>query len=170
MLRVHADRSGTVAKWFDLAKLAHMASVVVGVDDVEHVSLSDGEQCLRLDILSGTFLHGPVSLQFPSSEADDLAVLARSLSVFAFLLEHRRFPALPRGHASFARRQAAYLRTYDALLASASQREIAMAFFGHDRVGAEWNGRSDAMRSHIRRLCNAARHLAGGGYQALALG
>jgi hypothetical protein len=169
VLRVRAGKTEAVLGAFDIAKLAHLVWAVVDADGAERLSLSDGRQCLRIDIVIGTLLQGPVRLQFLDNGANGLAPLARSLSILAFLLDHKRFPVLPRGHSSFARRQIDCLRTYDALLAGASQRDIAIAFFGFDRTVAEWNGRSDAMRSHVRRLCKMARHLAGGGYKTLAL-
>lgn len=44
------------------------------------------------------------------------------------------------------------LRVQDALIAGASQRDIAGALFGEARTAAEWNGRSDSLCSRVRRL------------------
>ena len=62
------------------------------------------------------------------------------------------------------------LRVLDALRAGASQREIAGALFGDDRVVDDWRGGSDTFRSQVRRLVRDARSLAAGGYRRLLLG
>jgi hypothetical protein len=59
-------------------------------------------------------------------------------------------------------RMLAVLRVDDALAAGASQREIATALFGEARVRDDWAGRSDALRSRVRRLVREARALAAG--------
>jgi hypothetical protein len=59
------------------------------------------------------------------------------------------------------------LRVDDALAEGASQREIAAVLFGTDAMSRDWNGRSDALRSRIRRLVREARATAAGGYRQL---
>jgi hypothetical protein len=166
-LAIHADTGRRSAAAFDLSRLAALANVAIGPDGTEYVALSNGCQWLRIDILAGSLLSGPVGLRFANDRASGLADLAKALSMLAFLTTYRRFPALPRQHQAFAERQIALLRTYDALVAGASQRDVAIALFGSDRVIADWNGPSDAMRSTVRRLCKSARVLAKGGHRDL---
>jgi hypothetical protein len=169
-LAVHADTGERSAAAFDLAKLASLANVVIGPDGTEYVTLSNGCQWLRIDALSGSLLSGQVGLRFANDRASGLVDLAKALSLLAFLTTYGRFPALPRQHRAFAKRQIDLLRTYDALVTGASQRDVAVALFGSDRVIADWNGPSDAMRSSVRRLCKSARALAKGGYKELLMG
>jgi len=93
-------------------------------------------------------------------------------SLDAPILTLRRLLALPRdGRFSPAlfpppasgRRSMMPLRTLDALAADTGQRAVAIALFGQGAVAAEWNGRSDFLRSRVRRLIKQARHLADGG-------
>jgi hypothetical protein len=64
-------------------------------------------------------------------------------------------------------RLVAVLRVSDALAAGATQREIARALFGAAAVERDWNDRSDALRSRLRRLVRDARALTAGGYRQL---
>lgn len=59
------------------------------------------------------------------------------------------------------------LRVHDALNAGASQRDIAIALFGSERIASDWRAVSDSLRSRVRRLVREARRLAGGGYRGL---
>ncbi|QNG49728.1 DNA -binding domain-containing protein [Sphingobium yanoikuyae] len=59
------------------------------------------------------------------------------------------------------------LRVQDALIAGASQREIAIALFGAERIPVDWRSASDSLRSRVRRLVREARILAGGRYRGL---
>jgi hypothetical protein len=148
-----------------LARLASWLTVVVGADGREHAVLSDGRHHLRLDIAAGRFdgqeavaleylLHGVRSAE------PRLLTLRRLFS----LCRHRRFartlfPADPRQP-----RLVAMLRVSDALAVGASQREIAAELFGREAMTRDWNGRSDALRSRLRRLVREARAMAKGGY------
>lgn len=59
------------------------------------------------------------------------------------------------------------LRVHDAMLAGASQREIARVLFGDDPGTPAGTDRSDSLRSRARRLAADARRMADGGYRAL---
>ncbi len=59
------------------------------------------------------------------------------------------------------------LRVHDAVVDGASHREIASVLFGETRVAADWNGRSDSLRSCVRRLVRGARSMASGEYRSL---
>jgi hypothetical protein len=141
---------------------------VAGSDGREHVALSNGWQCIRLDVLDGRFSgEKAVFLRF---RLDGLA------SAEFKLLTLRRFLALCR-YGRFARslfppdpgmaRAISVLRAHDALTQGASQREIGGALFGAARVEREWNGSSDSLRSRVRRLIREARRMARGDYRLL---
>jgi hypothetical protein len=151
-----------------LAALAPWLTVVAGADGWEHAVLSDGRHHLRLDVAAGR-LSGEEAVVFDyllrgvRSAEPRLLTLRRLLG----LCRHRRFaralfPADPR-----MPRLIAMLRVGDALAAGVSQREIAAELFGAEAVAHDWNGRSDALRSRVRRLVREARTMATGGYRRL---
>lgn len=59
------------------------------------------------------------------------------------------------------------LRVHDAVQEGASQREIAVALFGAERIATDWHGGSDSLRSHVRRLIKLGQAMAAGGYRRL---
>jgi hypothetical protein len=151
-----------------LDALAPWLTVVPGHGGSEHAVLCDGRHRLRLDVVTGRLSGGQaVALDYllngVRSAGPRLLTLRRLLS----LCRHRRFaeslfppdPQMPR--------LIAILRVGDALAAGASQREIATEMFGDEAVALDWNGRSDALRSRLRRLGREAREMAAGGYRRL---
>lgn len=151
-----------------LAALAPWLTVVAGTDGREHAVISDGRHHLRLDVEAG---------RLSGEEAVVLEYVLRGVrAAEPRLLTLRRLIGLCR-YRRFARslfapdprmpRLVRTLRVSDALAAGASQREIAAALFGADSLGRDWNGRSDALRSRIRRLVREARATAAGGYRQL---
>lgn len=151
-----------------VAALAPWLNVVAGAEGREHAVLSDGCHHLRLDVEAGR-LSGAEAvvldyvLRGVRSAEPRLLTLRRLLG----LCRHRRFaptlfPPDPR-----TPRLIATLRVADALAEGASQRDIAMALFGSEAMARDWNGRSDALRSRIRRLVREARAMAAGGHRQL---
>ncbi|MBZ0261138.1 MAG: DUF2285 domain-containing protein [Hyphomicrobiales bacterium] len=59
------------------------------------------------------------------------------------------------------------LRVLDGRLAGASYRDIAVTFFGHDRVDADWNAPGDHLKNRIRRAAQRGVALMQGGYREL---
>jgi hypothetical protein len=151
-----------------LAALAPWLTVVADPEGREHAALSDGRRRIRLDIETGCLAgEEAVTLEYllrgVRSAQPRLLTLRRLLA----LVRHRRFvrslfPDDPQGS-----RLVAMLRVGDALAAGASQREIALELFGPEAVRRDWNGRSDALRSRLRRLVREARAMAAGGYRDL---
>ena len=147
-----------------LAALAPWLTVVAGTDGREHAVISDGHHHLRLDVEVGR-LEGEQAvvldylLHGVRSAAPCLLTLRRLLGLY----RNRRFvrilfppdPRMPR--------LVTVLRVADAVSAGASHREIAAALFRADAMSHDWNGRSDALRSRLRRLVREARVMAGGG-------
>lgn len=154
-----------------LERLAPWLTIVAGTDGREHAVLSDGCHHLRLDIEEGR-LSGEDAVTFKyclhgfRSVEPRLVTLRRLLG----LVRHRRFvrslfPTDPQRP-----RLVTMLRVGDALSAGATQREIALELFGADAVARDWNGRSDALRSRVRRLARETRMMAAGGYRRLLRG
>jgi hypothetical protein len=153
---------------FDPARLRPWLAVVTDPDGHEHAVLSDGWHHIRLDVEAGSLREGrPVLFQYR---------LAGLVSAAPKILPLRRLLELSR-RGRFApslfppdrriERWLALLQVHDALRAGAGQREISEAMFGAARTRADWRGRSDSLRSRVRRLVKDARLMASGGYRSL---
>jgi hypothetical protein len=149
---------------FDLCRQAVPTTLVVVPGGAEEVLLGRGAWSIRLSIVRGTLRDGPVRLEYALR---GLVGLDAPILTLRRLLALQRdggfssvlFPALSRG-----RRWAMLVRTLDALAIDPGQKAVATALYGAATVAAEWNGRSDFLRSRVRRLIKQARSLAAGGY------
>jgi len=162
----HADR-------FDPGRFACWLEIVVDPEGREHAVLSDGYRRIRIDVEEGSMAGGhPVLLRYALEGTVGCGTEARIMPLrrLAGLLRTGRFlPALfPRERR--IERMLEVLRVADALSSGASQRDIAAGLFGSERVGADWRGVSDSLRSRVRRLVREARKMAAGGYRTLMRG
>jgi hypothetical protein len=134
----------------------------------EHVLLSDGWQHIRLDVEEGRISgHEAVHLEYRLAGLASADSMVSTLQRFLGLCRQRRFvPALFPRDPRIAR-GLEVLRISDALEHGASQRDIAMALVGEERLERDWAGASDALRSRVKRLIRHARDMAGGGYREL---
>jgi len=151
-----------------LAPLAPWLTVVVGADGREHAVISDGRHHLRLDVEAGRLSHEEAvvleyTLRGIGSAEPRLVTLRRLLGV----CRQRRFIGTLFAPDPRVPRLVATLQVADALADGASHREIGTALFGADAMARHWNGRSDALRSRIRRLVREACASAAGGYRQL---
>lgn len=142
-------------------------ATVIAYEGREYVVLDDGFHRLRLDVLSGSVREGPVQPLFQvrglSSIEPKLVTLRRIGLLARFGL--RSVTLWPR-----ERRMARWidmLRVHDAVRDGASQRDIAAALFGAERIANDWHDGSDSLRSHVRRLITLGHAMAGGGYRRL---
>lgn len=170
-LRVTARPAGPRDRGrFLFDRLHGWLALVPGTNGREHAVLSDGFHHLRIDVEAGTLGAGAVVLDYrlPDHARLEAGVLAvrRLMGLFA---ERRFSPDLfpPDPHPG---RWIELLRASDAVRAGASHRDVAEILFGRDRTNAEWHGRSDSLRSRVRRLIGEAARLAGGGYRSLMHG
>jgi len=162
--------SGSSADDFDPRRFKLKFALAVDRSGHEHAVLSDGFRHIRIDVTEGSLASGgPVLLQyvltgFVGASTEACLVPLRRL---AGLCRTGRFlPALfPRDPG--LDRLVQELQVHDALAAGASQREIALHFFGKERIPADWRVASDSFRSRVRRLIRDARRMAGGGYRYL---
>jgi hypothetical protein len=151
-----------------LAVLAPWLTVVADPEGREHAALSDGRCRIRLDVETGCISgEEAVALEYLLRGVHCVRPRLLTLRRLLGLVRHRRFvrslfPDDPQGP-----RLIAMLRVSDALADGASQREIACQLFGLEAVKQDWNGRSDALRSRVRRLAREARIMAAGGYRQL---
>jgi len=129
----------------------------------EEVLVGRGPASLRLSIVEGTLLAGPVMLQVHIHGAAQLDRSIASLTRLVQYLRHGRITP-PKARSDRSLRRGQVLQVLDALAAGASHRDIARGLFGVATVDRDWNGSSDHMRSKTRRLVILARRLAAGGY------
>lgn len=156
------DRAG-----LPVHRLRRFLSVVHDACGGEHAVLSDGLHHIRLDVEEGTLEGGPVLLHCLLDGLRDADVKFEAMRRLAVLCQERRFssdqfPANPHRE-----RCLLLLRVGDAVRSGASQRDVAQLLVGADRARGEWQGRSDALRSRVRRLVAEARRLSAGGYRWL---
>jgi len=149
-------------------RLAPWLAIATDADGHEHAVLSDGWHRIRIDVEEGSI-----------ARAEAVLLHYRLLGVASAepkILPLRRFLELCR-RGRFARslfprdprveRWLTALRVHDALAAGASQREIGAALFGEERILLDWRGRTDSLRSRVRRLVRDAEAMARGGYRGL---
>ena len=154
---------------FDLDRFEAFAIVAKDMSGKEHIALSNGYRRIRMDVVSGTLLEGPVVLTHRLSGLSGLNPKLRALRRLIALTRTQLFGASLFPVASQTTRLVAALQVFDGLLAGASQRDIAAALYGQERVATEWNSASDSMRSRVRRLIGIAHDLAAGGWQKIML-
>lgn len=141
---------------FDLTRVTEGRTVTVSADG-EHWLFGNAACPLRVDICSGSLCGGPVALTVHIARLDAATIVALSRLV-ALARDGRwrpsHFPAERR-----AVRWRQILRVHDALLAGASQRDIADEFFGTKGI-ANWRVNAAPWRRRSQRLVEAARRAA----------
>lgn len=154
---------------FNIDRLLLPTTTVVGTSGVEHLSICNGLRRLRLDLIEGSFLRGPVRLHYRLAGFADAE--PKLLTVQRLFALHRlgRFARGLDSRDTKAARWVMMLRAHDLSVAGASQREIAAELFGPD-VSREWRTRSDFLRLRIQRLLRDADGLIHGGYLDLLRG
>lgn len=142
----------------DLRNLALPAMVVRSQDDQQHVLICDGARRLRLTVADGDALAGAVTFRWrlPAQAAPAALESVRGLLA---LCEVGRLPSRALRRTAKPQRWLESLRAHDARRSGASQRDIAALLFGEQRVGEDWNGRSEYMRMRVLRLLRTAHQL-----------
>jgi hypothetical protein len=166
VLEAEALWQGPAEDRFDLARLSHVASLIVD-GGAERLLLASGARTVRIDIVSGSVRHGPVLLRYRLSgltRVDAPLLVLRQLLALWRSGDFSR--ALHRPDPRAARR-ILLLRTHDALAAGASQRDIAAELLGREAGARRWRVEAPSLRSRVQRLVRDARRMAGGGYLAL---
>lgn len=135
-------------------------------DGGQQVLICDGPRRLRLAVVEGDMLSGPVTCSLPLPAPGGGPAALAGLRALVALRDTGRLAAAARAP-SRAGRWLESLRALDARRAGASQRQIAVLLFGADRVAEDWAGRSDYMRMRVQRLLRTADRLAAGGYRRL---
>lgn len=151
-----------------LEHLAPWLSIATGDDGREHAVLSDGRHHIRLDIEAGRIGDElAVRLFYQLQGLAAAKALMDPLKRFLALCQRRAFPSALFPDDPRVARGIDMLRVHDALVQGASQRDMAVALFGEERVYGDWAGTSDSLRSRVRRLVREARTMARGGYREM---
>lgn len=141
---------------------------VVRDEGGEHAVLSDGWHRIRLDVERGSLAGGePVLLDYRLKGIASAEPRILPLRRLIDLCRNRRFSKALYPPDRRVDRWILALRVQDAVMAGASQREIARVLFDEMPEQGGGDRRSDSIRSRVRRLVGEARRLAGGGYRAL---
>jgi hypothetical protein len=120
-------------------------------EGVEHLLVHACGRSLRLDVVSGTVLAGPVTLE-PRVMLDRLDFQIVAVRMLAAILIHDPPPALTDARLP---RLVLALRALDARREGASLREIARGIFGE----TDWPGDGDHVKSRARRLVRLSEKL-----------
>ncbi|MEI9850142.1 MAG: DUF2285 domain-containing protein [Sphingomonas sp.] len=151
----------------DLGRVGCFSALLQGQDPCEHVVLTDGLRHLRLDIAGGTMLAGPVRLRF---RLEGLRAIGAPLLTLRRLAALDRLGRMPQALFPAERRAGRWiltLRALDARRSGASQREVAEALVGPERVRSDWNARTDYLRSQVKRLLRFGARMTRGGWREL---
>lgn len=162
VLRVLALDPHESVRRFDIEKCGVPATLVCG-NGCEHVRLGCAGSAVRLDVVLGTVLDGPVWLVHDLALAGPPAL--SGLHRFLHLSAAGHLPAFRPSPSQRTRRQAIALRVADALAQGASIRDVGIMLYSADRVSREWS--EEALKSQCRRLIALAREMSGGGYIGL---
>ena len=168
ILRVEAraavtDRAGI----FDLDRYASKAVLVKGDSGGEQCLLFEGRHHIRLHVIAGTLLNGPVMLRFEIGWSEPFEPAISTLRRFLNLCRSGEMPPERPVPDRTAHRTILVLRVHDALAKGASIRDIGILLFGLARIEAEWRDPGESLKSQCRRLIASARAMADGGYKEL---
>jgi hypothetical protein len=118
----------------------------------EHLLIDRGGDLVRLDVVEGTTMKGPVALHF--ALADDNRIEGRIAAIRTL----RATASMRRRHVRLAGRLLA-LQAVDARNAGASLKEVADTVLER----GDWPGEGEYRKSHVRRLLDAGSRMIGSG-------
>ena len=165
VLATVAARPGASSDAFDLACFGPLAKLVKSRVGREHLLISDGLRVIRIDVLAGSLVQGPVQLRYLLSGVSSAEKPLRTLRRLLALQRDGRFSRSLHAPETRARRWLLYLRAFDALAAGADQREIAAELLSRTADEPRWRSRASSVRSQAQRLVRGARHMASGAYR-----
>ena len=144
------------------------ATVLSLADDSEHLLLGEPGRAVRLEIISGTLLNGPVLLSYRLSGVQQVRWRLAALQRFIGC-QSGNVASGTRPRSSSGARRLQVLRTLDALALDPRHRAVSIALFGAPQTQSDWRQGSDYLKSRVRRLVAQARSLADGGYRNLVM-
>lgn len=152
---------------FDLERFGAISSLVTTADGREQLLISDGLHTIRIDVLSGTLARGPAELRYRVAGLASAERPVLTLRRFLALWRTGWFCRSLHPNEARARRWLLMFRAYDALTASADQREIAAVLLSAEAGEPRWRTRSPSIRVQAQRLVRGARSMASDGYLEL---
>jgi hypothetical protein len=167
---VTVSTSGATAlNAFDVRHVMGLATIVTSCAGVEHLLLSDGLRHLRLDVVRGTLLAGPVAMHFSLNDGPTLSAQLDTVRHWQRFRKGRDLGRIAKQEHR-ARIWVRQLRALDGAVAGATMREIAQTLFPALATSVALQDRNSAIRSRVRRLLRAARANVGGGYRRILNG
>lgn len=165
MLPVSASPAGrTDPNIFDLMQLPYPAIIFRDAAAVERVLIGDAGHHLRIDVVGGSVLDGPVRLRYRLTAGPALPSQILTLRRLIALQRLGRFPQRFFPRAPRAARWMRALQAFDGKRAGASNREIAATLYGDKIVQADWHSGPNYLRSRLARALRFATMLVQGGY------
>ena len=159
-----AEPSAGAGDLFELDRVKGLATLVRGAGGAEHLLLSDGFTGVRLDVVRGSLLLGPVML---NSRLPGFGRVEKSILLLRRLVALWETGSVARSLHSSDRvlpRHVLTLRAHDAVVGGANQREIAARLLSLEARKERWRVTVPSVRSRVQRLTRAARVMPGRGY------
>ncbi len=141
---------------FDFRTLDPLPRLIVN-GGIEHVRIGDGRCAVRADLVGAGLLERPVTIIWHLVGVDGLRAPIIALND---LVSRCRGANLGASSEQRAGRWILALRTHDAVVAGASQQDIAHCFFGAMVVSRQWRKHAPSIRHRVYRLVRSARALA----------
>ena len=151
----HADLDA-----FDFGRFTLPVFILRDTAAAEHLLIGDAGHSLRLDVVDGSVLGGPVQLRYQLADGNSLPARVMTLRRLLALQRLGRFPQTLFPPEAYACRWIRSLQAFDGLASGASHRQIAIALYGADTVKVDWLGRSAYLRCRVQRLLRFAKGLA----------
>lgn len=161
VLRSSAIKAGAKSDSFSLEKVHAMATVGLA-DDECRLLLCQHSRAVRLDVGGHEILRSPVELQFRICGFEAARQSIRTWERLKQLMTGESLPPLSWGGLQVRRRQLLLLRTFDALGAGATQRQIAAELIRPEAANSRWRSVNPSLRSQAQRMVKGARAYAQG--------
>lgn len=158
VLRGHlASRRAASTDLFDIRAFAPFVSVEIDANRTEHWLFSDGHWIIRLDVHGGSLLGGPAKLEYQLNGVRSAKAKLEALRQFLALSENGRLPRSMVPREQRAARWIMELRVGDAMLAGATEQEIARELFPDAIAPRRWRRENSSHRLRVQRLVRTAR-------------
>lgn len=158
VVRSHlTGRRAASSDLFDIRDFASFVSVEIDASQTEHWLFSDGHWIVRLDVHGGSLLGGPARLEYQLSGVRSAKPKLEALRQLLALFENGRLPRSMIPREQRAARWIMELRIGDAILAGASEQEIARELFPDAIAPKRWRRENSSHRLRVQRLVRTAR-------------
>lgn len=132
-------------------------SVEIDADHIEHWLLSDGHWAIRLDLQGGTLLGGRAHVEQRIAGLQSARLKLDALKQFIVLAGAGHLPPSMIPRERKAAQWIRELRAGDAILAGASQHQLARQLFGAAVATRRWRVENPSHRLTVQRLFKMAR-------------